>query len=134
MARDIFDLAVGFYSGGNLVGLTSGPPYSLTWSNVGRGRYTLSARAFNSNGASATSAAVQISIDPCYPAVDVMLVKDRSGSMDNNNKFNDARQACTNFIVQALNPSADQGGWCRSIRTRWWSIRWRATRMRCSLR
>ena len=44
---------------------------------------------------------MQISIDPCYPAVDVMLVLDRSGSMANNNKFNNARQACSNFVGRA---------------------------------
>ena len=104
-------LAVAFYNEATLLGLVQGPAasYSLVWSNVLRGRYTLTARAFNDLGGCLTSSPTEISVDPCYPAVDVMLVVDRSGSMANNNKFNNARLACSNF-VSTLNFPADQAG------------------------
>ena len=74
-------LGVAFYAGESLLGLVTDAPYELTWSNVLRGSYELRARAFDSAGAVRSSEPVDISVDPCYPAVDVVLVIDRSGSM-----------------------------------------------------
>lgn len=102
-------LGVAFYEGANLLGLVTSAPYDFTWSNIGRGRYTVCARAYGSTGSVVTSPGVEISVDPCYPTLDVMLVLDRSGSMDSNNKFNNARQACSNFIGTLTFP-ADQAG------------------------
>ena len=56
------------------------------------------------------SASATLTVATCFPSVDVMLVIDRSGSMAGQ-KYNDARQACSNF-VQYLNfaAGADQAG------------------------
>ena len=102
-------LAVAFYNEGNLLGLVSDQSFTFSWTNVPRGSYSVTARAFDHTGASQTSSNVLIDVDPCYPALDVMLVIDRSGSMNTNNKFNNARQACSNF-VGLLSFSANQAG------------------------
>jgi RHS repeat-associated protein len=101
-------LAVAFYHGTNLLGLASDQQYHFTWNNVGRGRYTLYARAFDSNGASASSPAVQVNVDPCYPALDVALVMDISSSMSGTPLTN-AKAAGSNF-VQKLDPNFDLVG------------------------
>jgi uncharacterized repeat protein (TIGR01451 family) len=49
-----------------------------------------------------------LTVDECFPAVDVMLVIDRSGSMKGN-PYNDAKQACSNF-VHNLNFNVDLAG------------------------
>ncbi|MGD0258717.1 MAG: VWA domain-containing protein, partial [Verrucomicrobiota bacterium] len=63
-----------------------------------------------SGACGSASSSATLTVDACFPAVDVMLVIDRSGSMSGQ-KYNDARQACSNF-VQNLNFStnADQAG------------------------
>ena len=49
-------------------------------------------------------------VDTCFPAVDVMLVIDRSGSMLGQ-KYTDARQACSNFVQNLhFSTNADQAG------------------------
>ena len=103
-------LGVAFYAGESLLGLVTDAPYELMWSNVLRGSYELRARAFDSAGAVSSSEPVDISVDPCYPAVDVVLVIDRSGSMgDPITKFDDARQASSNFVGRLIFPN-DQAG------------------------
>ncbi len=53
---------VEFYSDGNLVGTDSSAPYSATLTSVGAGNYSLTARAFDGAGLSATSSVVNISV------------------------------------------------------------------------
>ena len=102
-------LGVAFYHGSTLLGWDAAPPYSLTWNGVGRGRYSLRARAFDSAGGSRTSDPVQVSVDPCYDALDVMLVIDRSSSMDISNRLDYAKLACSNFVGTLVLPP-DQAG------------------------
>ena len=63
-----------------------------------------------SGACGSVSSSATLVVNACFPEVDVMLVIDRSGSMSGQ-KYNDARQACSNF-VQNLNFStnADQAG------------------------
>ena len=77
---------------------------NLSLSDLGVYRVTVS------GACGSTSSSATLTVDSCFPAVDVMLVIDRSGSMAGQ-KYNDARQACSNF-VQNLNFSAnaDQAG------------------------
>ncbi len=55
---------VEFFSGATLLGTDTTSPYSLTWSNVPAGSYSLTARATDNGGASATSAAVPVTVNP----------------------------------------------------------------------
>src|SRR6266516_2739834 len=55
---------VEFYSGTTLLGTATTAPYTFTWSNVPAGSYSLTARAFDSAGASATSTVVAVTVDP----------------------------------------------------------------------
>jgi hypothetical protein len=53
---------VQFYNGGTLLGTDTSSPYSFTWSNVGVGSYSLTAKATDNQGATTTSAVVNISV------------------------------------------------------------------------
>ncbi|HEY3854838.1 MAG TPA: Ig-like domain-containing protein [Verrucomicrobiae bacterium] len=55
---------VAYYTGANLIGASSNPPFSLTWSNVFTGNYTLYAYATDSSGQTTISAPVQITVVP----------------------------------------------------------------------
>jgi hypothetical protein len=55
---------VDFYAGATLIGSDSTAPYSMTWSNVAAGSYSLTAVAVDNAGASTTSAAVGIVVNP----------------------------------------------------------------------
>jgi len=54
---------VEFYSGTTLLGTDTTSPYGLTWNNVSPGTYTLSAKAYDNNGASTTSSPVSIRVN-----------------------------------------------------------------------
>jgi hypothetical protein len=54
---------VEFYSGATLLGSANAAPYSFTWASVDAGSYTLSAKAFDVDGAQASSAPVAITVE-----------------------------------------------------------------------
>ncbi|HEY4456943.1 MAG TPA: cellulase family glycosylhydrolase [Pseudonocardiaceae bacterium] len=53
---------VEFFSGSTLLGTATTSPYSITWSNVASGSYSLTAEAVDAAGNTATSAAVPITV------------------------------------------------------------------------
>lgn len=53
---------VEFYRGSTLIASDTTSPYSATWSSAPAGTYSLTARAFDEDGASTTSAAVSITV------------------------------------------------------------------------
>ena len=54
---------VEFYSGSTLIGTSTTAPYAGTWTNIPAGRYTITAKAYDSNGgAYATSNSVQVNV------------------------------------------------------------------------
>jgi regulation of enolase protein 1 (concanavalin A-like superfamily) len=53
---------VEFYSGTTLLGTDTTSPYSFSWTNVPAGTYSLTAKAYDTGGASATSTAVTVSV------------------------------------------------------------------------
>jgi RHS repeat-associated protein len=53
---------VEFFRGKTLIGTASSAPYSVTWANVAAGSYTVTAKATDNGGASATSAGVAITV------------------------------------------------------------------------
>src|SRR5204863_1313407 len=55
---------VDFFAGTTPIGSATASPYSAAWTNVAAGTYSLTAVAVDNDGASATSAAVSIRVDP----------------------------------------------------------------------
>src|SRR5207248_7997770 len=53
---------VEFFAGATLIGSVTTPPYAVTWSNAAAGNYSLTAKATDNLGASATSSAVSVSV------------------------------------------------------------------------
>ncbi|WP_460537749.1 Ig-like domain-containing protein, partial [Chitinimonas naiadis] len=53
---------VDFYAAGNLIGSDSSAPYSISWSNVAAGSYSVTAVAVDNLGVSTTSSAVSITV------------------------------------------------------------------------
>ena len=64
---------VEFYRGSTLVGTDTSAPYSVNDAGVGAGNYSLTAKAFDNNGATATSNPVNITVQPQnqQPAVSI---------------------------------------------------------------
>jgi phosphatidylserine/phosphatidylglycerophosphate/cardiolipin synthase-like enzyme len=58
---------VDFYAGTTLLGTVTAAPYSLAWSGVPAGTYSLTAVATDSAGAATTSAAVSVTVDSPVP-------------------------------------------------------------------
>ncbi|MCG8570339.1 MAG: Ig-like domain-containing protein [Spirochaetes bacterium] len=54
--------SVEFFQNGNSLGSTTSAPYSMTWTNVGAGSYTLTAVATDDDGASTTSGSISITV------------------------------------------------------------------------
>ena len=54
---------VDFYAGPTLVGSSTANPYSVAWTNVAAGIYSMTAVAFDNNGARTASAAVGITVN-----------------------------------------------------------------------
>jgi hypothetical protein len=54
---------VAFYAGGVKIGQAAVPPYTLVWSNVALGTYSLTASAFSSGGLVTNSTAVTVRVD-----------------------------------------------------------------------
>jgi hypothetical protein len=63
--------SVEFYNGTTLLATKLASPYSFTWSNVGAGTYTLTAKAYDNQGATATSAPVTVSVTVPPPTVNL---------------------------------------------------------------
>ena len=53
---------VEFFQNGSLIGTATNPPYSLAWSNVSPGNYSLTASATDNLGIQTTSAAINVSV------------------------------------------------------------------------
>ena len=55
---------VEFFNGATLLGTATSSPYTFTWSSVPAGTYSLTAEAFDASGATATSSAVSVTVNP----------------------------------------------------------------------
>ena len=62
--------SVSFYQGTTLIGTSSASPYTVQWSGVAAGAYTLTARAVDNAGASTTSLPVAITVSAPALAID----------------------------------------------------------------
>jgi len=75
---------VEFFQGSTSLGVVSTSPYTLTWSNVPAGPYSLSARATDDRGAVTVSTPVTITVEAhLRPTADV-YVRDGSGNVKRN--------------------------------------------------
>ncbi len=61
---------VEFYNGATLLGTVTAAPYTYTWSGVAAGTYTVTAKAYDNNGATTTSAGVTL-ISNALPVVSI---------------------------------------------------------------
>ena len=55
---------VKFYQGTTLLGTVTAAPYSYTWNNIAEGSYSLTAKVTDTIGATSTSVAVSVTVDP----------------------------------------------------------------------
>jgi hypothetical protein len=62
---------ISFYHGDDLIGTVTNKPYSVVWSNVPRGQFTLIARETDSAGAVAYSQKVTITVSNAAPTVQI---------------------------------------------------------------
>jgi hypothetical protein len=62
---------VSFFANGNVIGTASAAPYTLTWSNVTAGFYTLRAKATDSTGGTLTSYPVEIRVTNQPPTITI---------------------------------------------------------------
>lgn len=90
--------AVDFYAGTALIGSDTTSPYSVGWSNVAAGSYTLTAVARDNNGAKRTSAAVSITVAATVPAPG-SLVFNASSDHDKVTKYT------VEFFAAGANPA-----------------------------
>ena len=70
---------VEFFQGSTLLGTDTTSPYSFTWSNVGSGSYSLTARATDNVGATRTSAPVSITVSPAGGSTTVSFQNGTNG-------------------------------------------------------
>src|SRR4051794_6373009 len=55
---------IDFFAGGTLLGTDNTAPFTFTWSNVGAGTYSITARATDDKSARTTSTAVNVTVGP----------------------------------------------------------------------
>ena len=72
---------VDFTQGGTLLGSATASPYSIAWSNVAAGSYTLTAVATDDQGASTTSSPVTITVNASGPGNQAPSAADQSLSL-----------------------------------------------------
>jgi Bacterial Ig domain/Calcineurin-like phosphoesterase/Purple acid Phosphatase, N-terminal domain len=72
---------VEFYQGSTLLGSDTSAPYTFTWAGVTAGSYSITARAFDNQGASTTSAAASVSVTAPNQPPSVALTAPTSGSI-----------------------------------------------------
>ena len=65
---------VEFYNGNALLGTSTSSPYSFTWSNIGVGGYTLTAKAYDSIGTVNSSSPATISVEASAPPATGMML------------------------------------------------------------
>ncbi len=72
---------VEFFNGNVLLGTDTTAPYSYNWSNVGAGSYSITAKAYDDKGATATSTAVNLTVtDPANELPTVSITSPADGS------------------------------------------------------
>jgi beta-glucanase (GH16 family) len=78
---------VEFYNGSTLLGTDNTSPYSFAWANVIAGTYSLTAKATDNNGASTTSSAVAITVNPVFNCNQVIWSDEFNGTSVDQTKW-----------------------------------------------
>ena len=89
---------VEFFAGATLLGAATGSPYSFTWTAVPAGNYSLTAKATDNQGATATSVAVSITVNPANVSPSVTIISPTNGAV---------LIAPATFTVQAIASDSD---------------------------
>src|SRR5207247_1189939 len=89
---------VEFFAGATLLGTATGSPYSFTWTAVPAGNYSLTAKATDNQGATATSVAVSITVNPANVSPSVTIISPTNGAV---------LIAPATFTVQAIASDSD---------------------------
>jgi hypothetical protein len=71
---------VEFYNGTTLIGTATASPYTVTWSNVAAGTYSLTAKAYDNANATTTSSAVSITVNGTNKAPTVSITSPANGA------------------------------------------------------
>ena len=88
---------VDFYADATLLGSDADSPYSLTWSNVPAGNYFLTAVATDDRGATGTSTAVAVTVNPAGSATTVSFRNGAGGYAGMVDTHIRSERATTNF-------------------------------------
>lgn len=97
---------VEFYSGSTKLGEDISAPYTFTWSNVAAGSYTLSARAVDNQGASASSGSVTVNVSAAPPTSGFVLGVNLNGgavTIEGNTWRSDATARANGMTTSAPN-------------------------------
>lgn len=78
---------VAFYHDGTLIGTDTSSPYSVTWSNVAAGNYTLTAIATDNGGLTTTSSGIAITVNTQQSSTNLALSKPVTVSSTENSNF-----------------------------------------------
>jgi len=92
---------VEFFASGALVGRATSPPFTVAWTNVIAGSYSLTAVATDNGGASATSAAVAINARR-VPAIAYIVPAGTVGSQAFANGYGMDFDVRTNIVISTL--------------------------------
>ena len=111
--------SVAFYANGQSIGSDSASPYSIAWTNVQAGSYTLTAVATDNQGTTTTSAAVHITVNS-VPGRMNMALAGNGGVASASSTYNGSYPAASviNGDRKGLNWGAG-GGWCDGTSNSW---------------
>lgn len=98
---------VEFFSGTNKLGEDTSSPFSFTFNSIAAGNYSLTAKAFDNEGASSSSSAVSITVDP---------YDDGDGSCSDLPQYTAGTSYTQDQQVQNVDQKfrCDVPGWCSS--------------------
>ncbi|MDQ3704589.1 MAG: Ig-like domain-containing protein, partial [Chloroflexota bacterium] len=91
---------VDFYAGATLIGTDTTAPYSIVWSNVAAGSYSLTAKATDNENATRTSSAVTITVSAATPPAPTGLAASAASSSQINLSWTDNSTNETGFRVE----------------------------------
>jgi hypothetical protein len=109
---------VAFYVNGALLGTDTTSPYSFAWNGVAAGSYTLTAIATDDNGATMSSAAVQVTVNVPVRMNQALAANGGVALASTIFNANYPAAAAINGDRKGLNWGAG-GGWCDNTQSVW---------------
>ena len=110
---------VAFFANGQPIGSDTTSPYSITWTSVAAGTYTLTAVATDNMGSTTTSAAVNITVSAVAGRMNMALATNGgTASASSTYTFNYPAASAINGDRKGLNWGAG-GGWCDGTSNSW---------------